>query len=152
MDLSACPPKAQVEAEPGISPGEGDRGTVLTGEQVDMLVETLLSNSQARKGRRAWLIKMLGRSPKDGEVPSRLAECRDSQAGIARDSGGESESLQAVEAEGDDGLQEMGRDIDSSMLQDALEQEKIREREMIVLRRIGLVGCGEIAQVSTKPE
>ena len=40
-----------------------DGGVVLTREQVDLLIEALLSNGQLRKGRRAWLVNMLGRKP-----------------------------------------------------------------------------------------
>lgn len=41
---------------------EDDGKVTLTREQVDMLVEALSAQKQMRKGRRMWLVNMLGRS------------------------------------------------------------------------------------------
>jgi hypothetical protein len=123
--------KGPVEEPDGgaLDPG----GVHLSGAQVDLLVQALLSDSQPRKGRRAFLVKMLGRSP-DGGL-QRQPEGSTAKAAEAGAAGGVS-----VEEGADRGA---GRTLDGSLLQDAREQEKLRERELRVLRGVGLVGCGE---------
>ena len=111
----------------GLDPG----GVILSGAQVDMLVQALLSDSQPRKGRRAWLVKMLGRSP-DGGLQ------RQPEGRTAVEDGAAS-GASAEEGAG----RGAARTLDDSLLRDARELEKLRERELHVLRGVGLVGCGE---------
>lgn len=129
--------------------GDEGEGIFLTCKQVDMLVEALLSSNQLRKGRRAWLVKMLGRCPEDS-VKKPIAQCDENRR-----------SPETLEAKEDDGLKETGKhntlqnaseNGGSILLQDTLEKNRMRERELLVLNRVGLVGCGEIAQVGTKSE
>ena len=125
--------------------GCSDGSVVLTSEQIDLLVEALLSANQPRKGRRLWLVKMLGRAPCGQEAaratptaarPAQAAGSAYSQINTSPDPGTDV-------AAGDEQAEVDGGESKS-------EAEEQRRREQSLLRRIGLVGCGEIGTYSQR--
>ena len=123
--------------------GCSDGSVVLTSEQIDMLVEALLSSNQPRKGRRLWLVKMLGRAPCGQEAaratptaarPVQAVGSAYSQTDTGPDPGTDV-------AAGDEQVE-----VDAG--EGKSEAEEQRRREQSLLRRIGLVGCGEIGTSS----